>query len=77
TWTTQTGQSSTYGVTLVKNAPNRPGAILFLEYLLDPAGGLKVLEEMGQPIIAPSQVVSDEVLKALPGRLPTLVEVKK
>jgi molybdate/tungstate transport system substrate-binding protein len=77
TWVTQTGQSSTYGVTLLKNAPNPDGAILFLEYLLDPAGGLKVLEEMGQPTIAPSQVLSDAVHGALPGKLPTLVEVKK
>jgi len=77
TWVTRTGQSSTYGVTLLKNAPNPDGAILFLEYLLDPAGGLKVLEEMGQPTIAPSQVLSDAVHGALPGSLSTLVEVKK
>jgi len=52
TWIERTGQSCTYGLTLVKNAPNREGAILFLEYLLDPNGGLKVLEEMGQPRLA-------------------------
>ena len=76
TWITRTGQSCTYGVTLVKTAPNRQGAILFLEYLLDPAGGLKVLEDMGQPAIAPSQVISDEVRKTLPGKLGSLVSVK-
>jgi molybdate/tungstate transport system substrate-binding protein len=76
-WTTQTGQSSTYGVTLVKNAPNRQGAILFLEYLLDASGGLKVLQESGQPTISPGQVSSEDIRKALPGKLPTLVEVKK
>ncbi|HDQ40249.1 MAG TPA: tungstate ABC transporter substrate-binding protein WtpA [Desulfonatronum sp.] len=77
TWMTLTGQSSTYGVTLVKDAPNRDAAVLFLEYLLDPEGGLKILEEMGQPIIAPSQVASEEIRQALPGRLPELVEVTK
>ena len=76
TWITRTGQSCTYGVTLVKNAPNREGAVLFLEYLLDPAGGLKVLEDMGQPAIAPGQVISDEVRKTLPGKLGALVSVK-
>ncbi len=77
TFTTLKGQSSTYGITLVKNAPNPKGAVLFLEYLLDPNGGLKILKEMGQPTIAPSQVLSDDVLKGLPGKLPTLVVVKK
>ncbi len=77
TWITRTGQSCTYGLTLVKKGPNRDGAILFLEYLLDPNGGLKVLEEMGQPAIAPSQVVSQEVRSSLPGRLPDLVDIRK
>jgi molybdate/tungstate transport system substrate-binding protein len=77
TWITRTGQSCTYGLTLVKNAPNPKGAILFLEYLLDPAGGLKVIKEMGQPIIAPCQVISDSVKKMVPGKLSSLVEVKK
>jgi molybdate/tungstate transport system substrate-binding protein len=77
TWITRTGQSCTYGLTLVKNAPNRDGAVLFLEYLLDPAQGLKILEEMGQPAISPGKVISEEVRKALPGKLSALVEVKK
>lgn len=77
TWITRTGQSCTYGLTLVKTAPNPAGAVLFLEYLLDPEQGLKILEEMGQPAIAPSQAVSDEVRQSLPGKLPALVGIKQ
>jgi len=77
TWITRTGQSCTYGLTLVKTAPNRDGAVLFLEYLLDPEQGLKILEEMGQPAISPSQAVSDEVRRRLPGKLPALTGVKQ
>lgn len=77
TWITRTGQSSTYGITLLKNAPNRDGGVLFLEYLLDPAGGLKILEEMGQPVISPSQVSTEAAQKALPGKLPGLVAVQQ
>ena len=77
TWITRTGQSSTYGITLLKNAPNRDGGVLFLEYLLDPAGGLKILEEMGQPVISPSQVSTEAAQKALPGKLPGLVGVQQ
>ena len=77
TWIERTGQSCTYGLTLVKNAPNREGAILFLEYLLDPNGGLKVLEEMGQPAISPGQVISEAVKKSLPGKLSSMVGIKQ
>ena len=77
TWITRTGQSCTYGLTLIKTAPNRDGAVLFLEYLLDPELGLKILEEMGQPAISPSQVTCEAAQKDLPGKLSTLVGVKK
>jgi len=70
------GKSVTYGVTLVKDAPNPDAAVLFLEYLLDPQGGLSVLEEMGQPPFIPARVPSDEMKDVLPGGLKALVEVK-
>jgi len=76
TWITRTGQSVTYGITLVKDAPNRDGAVLFLEYMLSPEGGLKVLDDMGQPPFVPCRVGSDAVRQALPGQLGSLVEVK-
>ena len=77
TFITRSGKSVTYGVTLVKDAPNRDGAVLFLEYLLSAEGGLKVLEEMGQPPFIPCRVTTQAVRDALPGRLPELVEVRE
>jgi molybdate/tungstate transport system substrate-binding protein len=76
TWITLVGQSCTYGITLIKDAPNPSGAVSFLEFMLAPAGGLKVLENMGQPPFVPAQVTSKQVQEALPGGLSKLVEVK-
>lgn len=73
---TRTGQSITYGITLVKNAPNHAAAVKFLEFMLKPDGGLKVLEDMGQPPFIPARVSSAPVKESLPGNLPQLVEVK-
>lgn len=73
---TRTGQSITYGITLIKDAPNRSAAVKFLEFMLAPDGGLKVLEEMGQPPFVPARVSSMQVKESLPGNLPKLVEVK-
>lgn len=73
---TRTGQSITYGITIIKDAPNISGAVRFLEFMLSPDGGLKVLEEMGQPPFVPARVSSMQVKESLPGNLPKLVEVK-
>jgi len=77
TWITRTGKSCTYGITLVKDAPNPQGATLFLEYLLSADGGLKVLEDMGQPPFMPCRVSSQQIKEMLPGNLPGLVEVRE
>jgi molybdate/tungstate transport system substrate-binding protein len=77
TWITRTGKSCTYGITQVKNAPNPDGATRFLEYMLAADGGLKVLEEMGQPPFVPCRVTTQEVQDALPGSLGKLVEVRE
>ncbi len=77
TWITRTGKSCTYGITLVKDAPNKAGAVRFLEYMLSADGGLKVLKEMGQPPFVPCRVTSDTVKNALPGGLGKLVEVRE
>jgi molybdate/tungstate transport system substrate-binding protein len=76
TWIVRTGQSCTYGITLVRDAPNPSGAVRFLEFMLASDGGLKVLEDMGQPPFVPARVNSNEVKESLPGNLPSLVEVK-
>ncbi|MGA1794959.1 MAG: tungstate ABC transporter substrate-binding protein WtpA [bacterium] len=70
------GQSITYGVCLIKDAPNPEAAIAFLAYLLSPDGGLKVLEEMGQPPYIPSVVPDKAMYEALPSSLQKLVRIK-
>ncbi len=70
------GDSCTYGVTLVKTAPNREAAIAFLRYMLDPAGGLKVLKDMGQPPFIPCRVPTANMKEKLPAELKALVEVR-
>jgi molybdate/tungstate transport system substrate-binding protein len=77
TWTTRTGKSCTYGVTLIKDAPNKEAAVEFLDYLLDPEGGLKILEEMGQPPFIPARVPSREMKEKLPAKLQHRVTVKQ
>jgi molybdate/tungstate transport system substrate-binding protein len=71
-----TGKSCTYGVTMIKSAPNREAAIAFLGYLLDPRGGLKTLKEMGQPPFVPCRVPTAQMKASVPQQLQPLVEVK-
>lgn len=52
---TQTGASMVYGVTIPKNAANPEMAKKFVEYLLNKNKGLKVVQEMGQPVVVPSR----------------------
>jgi molybdate/tungstate transport system substrate-binding protein len=77
TWITRTGKSCTYGITLIKNAPNRESAIKFLAYLLAPQGGLKVLQDMGQPPFVPCRVPDTATRNKLPRSLAGLVEVRQ
>lgn len=76
TWITRTGKSCTYGITLVKQAKNPEAAIAFLEYMMSPDGGLKILDEMGQPPFVPCRVATDKAKSQLPPSLQGLVEVK-
>jgi molybdate/tungstate transport system substrate-binding protein len=70
---TLSGKSITYGVTLLDKAPNRYAAILFINYMLDPEGGMKILAEMGQPPIIPARVSATKDLVAMPSILQTKV----
>jgi molybdate/tungstate transport system substrate-binding protein len=76
TWITRTGQSCTYGITMVKDAPNPEAAEAFLGYLLDPEGGLRILKDMGQPPFIPCRVPTAEMRAKLPESLQKLVEIK-
>ncbi|MCD6430474.1 MAG: tungstate ABC transporter substrate-binding protein WtpA [Deltaproteobacteria bacterium] len=71
------GKSITYGVTLIDKAPNREAAIMFLNYMLDPEGGLQVLAEMGQPPIVPARVADQKAFSGLPTLLQKRVTVVK
>jgi molybdate/tungstate transport system substrate-binding protein len=70
------GKSCTYGITLVKSAPNKEAAVAFLTYMLDSQGGLKVLKDMGQPPFVPCGVPTEEMKASLPEGLKKLVEVR-
>lgn len=71
------GQSCTYGITLIKNAPNREAAVAFLDYLLDPEGGLKILADMGQPPFIPCRVPTEDMKEHLPDTLKDKVTVRR
>ncbi|MFO7987587.1 MAG: tungstate ABC transporter substrate-binding protein WtpA [Desulfatiglandaceae bacterium] len=71
------GKSCTYGVTLIKAAPNREAAVAFLTYMLDPEGGLRVLKDKGQPPFVPSRAPTAVMKNRLPKSLGPLVEVKE
>jgi len=70
------GESVTYGITLIKDAPNKEAAIAFLEYMLDPKGGLKILKDQGQPPFIPCRVPTEKMKSVLPEKLKKLVTVK-
>jgi molybdate/tungstate transport system substrate-binding protein len=70
------GGSVTYGVTLIKSAPNKEAAVAFLRYMLAPDGGLKVLKDQGQPPFIPCRVPTAAMEAKLPQELKPLVEVK-
>jgi molybdate/tungstate transport system substrate-binding protein len=74
---TMKGKSITYGVTLLKDAPNRETAEAFLEFMLSEEGGLKILSELGQPPFIPVRVSSDQMKNKLPAQLQSLVTVRK
>lgn len=76
TWITRTGKSCTYGVTMIKDCANPEGALLFLQYMLDPHNGLAVLKSMGQPPFEPGRVPDQTQYQRLPGNLRKLVEVR-
>ena len=76
TWITRTGKSCTYGITIMKDAPNPEAAVAFLEFLMDPNGGLNILKEMGQPPIIPCRVPTAEMKAQLPSPLQKWVEVR-
>jgi molybdate/tungstate transport system substrate-binding protein len=76
TWMTRTGKSCTYGITILKSAQNPEAAEAFLEYLMDPHGGLKTLKDMGQPPFIPCRVPTEKMKSSLPLSLLKWIEVR-
>jgi molybdate/tungstate transport system substrate-binding protein len=50
------GEPMVYGVTMLRNAPNKPAAIAFLQFLLSKDKGMKIMEKDGQPSVIPMAV---------------------
>lgn len=69
-----TGDSITYGITMLDTAPNKEAAQAFLAYLFSPEGGLKILKEMGQPPFVPVNI-NKQGMDKLPAGLKPLVKV--
>jgi len=70
------GKSITYGVTMIKDAAHPEKAKLFLEFMLDPEGGLSILEKKGQPPFVPARVSSRDMQQNLPADLKDMVVIK-
>ncbi len=76
TWITRTGKSCTYGITILKDAPNPEAAVAFLEFLMDPRGGLQILKDLGQPPFIPCRVPTSQMKTLLPSSLQEWIEVR-
>jgi molybdate/tungstate transport system substrate-binding protein len=60
------GAPMVYGITIPSNAPNPELARRFVDFILDPERGMKVMEEAGQPSMVPSP---SETYDAIPASL--------
>jgi molybdate/tungstate transport system substrate-binding protein len=50
------GEPMVYGITMLRNAPNKPAAIAFLQFLLSQDKGMKIMEKSGQPSVIPMAI---------------------
>lgn len=51
----QKGEAMVYGVSILKKSPNYKVALAFIEFMLNQNYGMKIMTELGQPSIIPSQ----------------------
>jgi molybdate/tungstate transport system substrate-binding protein len=56
------GEPMIYSVTMLRNAPDKPAAIAFLQFLLSRDKGMKILEKNGQPSVIPMDTKNYEKL---------------
>lgn len=52
---TMKGEPMIYGVTMLKNAPNKEAALAFLKFLLSKEQGMKIMIKNGQPSVIPME----------------------
>ncbi len=51
---TQKGEAMVYGVTIIKNSPNKEAAMKFVRFLLSSEKGMAIMEKNGQQSLVPS-----------------------
>jgi molybdate/tungstate transport system substrate-binding protein len=68
------GEPMVYGVTMLRDAPNKPAAIAFLQFLLSKEKGMKIMERNGQPSVIPMTIQN---YSKLPKELKTFVKPGK
>jgi molybdate/tungstate transport system substrate-binding protein len=49
------GEPMIYGITILRDAPNKPAAQAFLGFLLNREQGMKIMEKNGQPSVIPME----------------------
>jgi molybdate/tungstate transport system substrate-binding protein len=60
----QNGEAMIYGLTILKNAPNKAAAEAFVKFMLDKNKGMKIMQQCGQPSVIPSKATGYEKLPA-------------
>lgn len=54
----QRGEPAVYGITVLRDAPNKKAAMAFVNYLLSKEQGMKIMEKCGQPSVIPAYTSS-------------------
>ena len=60
----QNGEAMIYGLTILKNAPNKVAAEAFVKFMLDKNKGMKIMQQCGQPSVIPSRATGYKKLPA-------------
>ncbi len=68
------GEPMVYGITMLRDAPNKPAAIAFLQFLLSKEKGMKIMEKDGQPSVIP---MATQNYSKLPKELKTFTKQGK
>lgn len=61
----QRGEPAVYGITVLRDAPNKTAAMAFVNFLLTKQRGMKIMEKCGQPSVIPAYTSSFDSIPAL------------